>query len=166
MGLSFDTTPGAFQAEASGEFALDGFAVQIQFLHEGVAPIGAGGSSCLGQITANSTRRANADASDFALYASQAPPTAIGLLGIGASTGSPVLLDGQPLWLDPMLPIGVVPVATQETGFAIRDLSIPTAAAGQTVAAQFGFLATPACASELPGATWLLSEALEITIFP
>jgi hypothetical protein len=166
VGLSFDTTPGAFQTQSTGQTGRDGFAVQIQFLHDGVEPIGSGGSSCLGPISANSTRRANAAAPDFALYASQAPPTTIGLLGIGAPARSPVALDGQSLWLDPHLPIGVVPVATQETGFAIRSLSIPTAATGQTVAAQFGFLATPNCGGDPPGAAWLLSEAIEITILP
>ncbi len=141
----FPGTTGAFQGSCSNFCGDQAYLVQFSFFHEGIAALGEGGESCLGTISLNTTRRADPGADDFAFYASQAPPSTLGVLLLGQPLPLPLSVEGQTLWIDLGTLLPLQTLATQETGFAALDLMIPPNAAGLSFAAQAVFASTATC---------------------
>ncbi len=156
-------TEGAFKDSCGTGTSCDveTYLTQFNFLHEGVQALGEGGESCLGIISLNTTRRADVGTDDFAFYVSQAPPSTVGVLLLGAGLTLPLPIEGQTLWVDPaaLLPLQIF--STQDTGYGALDLQIPPTAAGKSFAVQAALLGTTACGE--PGA-FVLSEALTVSV--
>ncbi len=157
----FHTSPGTFKDTCTGDCSIEAYLSQWSFFHEGVELIGDGGESCLGLISLNTTRRADVNAADFAFYLSQAPPSSVGVLLLGAALPLPLAIEGQTLWIDAgtLLPLQLL--TTMESGYGALDLGIPAAAAGKTFAAQAAVLRTDACG---PAGTLVLSEAISVSV--
>ncbi len=143
----FPGTTGAFQGSCTNFCGDQAYLVQFSFFHDGVTALGEGGSSCLGTISLNTTRRADPGANDFAFYASQAPPDTLGVLLLGQPLPLPLPVAGQTLWIDLGTLLPIQTLVTQETGFTALDLEIPPNASGLSFAAQAVFASTANCGS-------------------
>jgi hypothetical protein len=140
----FPVTPNALQPTLAG---LNDVTVSVLELQPtGVSAYGFSTPSCLGEITVGADRLPSAGSTDFHLYCSAAPPSAIGFLGLGAgqvASGLPLL--GITVFLDPALPLFLQPVVSDQQGFLFHPLPLPAGTSGQTFYAQFAWIDAPGC---------------------
>jgi hypothetical protein len=141
----YPVTPGCFAPTPFGGQA-DGMVTRMELVPRGAATYGTSTPACDGPIAIGVTQIPVAGATSFGLYASGAPPSAVGVLGLSpAAFGSPIPLGGALVWVDPGVSPIVLPVVVPATPFVERGLSIPLGATGLQVFGQFVFLNPSNC---------------------
>ena len=136
----FPTSPGAIQPAAPGG-QNDGFVAVHRMLPVGVFAVGRSGPEANRAAYLGATGPAQAGNGSFALYASSLPPSTHGVLAIGRPAHNAFPLGDALLHVHPR-GLALVPWFTGPRGYAVRDLPLPSALAGQELAAQI-LLASP-----------------------
>jgi hypothetical protein len=155
----YPTTPGSFQPNFNGG-QTDGTAAALDLDLVGLEHLGDSVASCLGPIQIHGTQMPVAGSDGFAVWCSQAPPDAHGLLLLGTALTAPVQVGGLLLWINPFEPLVRIPVHTDGYGYVEVPLTLFSTPAGAQVSAQLIMRSTPSC---LGAASWATSPALVIT---
>ena len=131
----------------SGGGPADSYAIVMDLLPAGIAPIGAASPACAPLAHMQVDSAPTAGNAGFSLLCENAPPTAVGVIAIGTPLpgGLPVLgIDAY------VVPVATLLVQSDARGFAAFDLPIP---AGSTppfgLAAQFAWLTPTPCAANV-----------------
>ncbi|HKB15168.1 MAG TPA: hypothetical protein VKF62_03840, partial [Planctomycetota bacterium] len=158
--FDFPTTPGAF--DTSLNVSSDLYATRLDLLPAGVGRFGASTPGCAGTLSLAVTSIPQIGNAGFAVTCTNAAPGSFGLFGLSAAAlGSPLVVSGAALWLNPATLLAL-PVASTPIGAAPFPLPIPPllSLVGATLYAQFAWV--DGCA---PGGI-SASNALSITAQP
>jgi len=156
----FPTTPDAFQPVLSG--LMDGFISKLDMLPVGVTRVGTSTPGAAGPLAIGAWNAPFVGSTDFAVDCTDAPPLSTRGLLLAASGGldAPVTVQGIELFVDPARLLAVLPVTSNEHGYAAVPVRLDGAAgaAGATLVVQFVW------ASASGAGTWSSTPALEIVL--
>ncbi|MBK6939241.1 MAG: hypothetical protein IPH13_03415 [Planctomycetes bacterium] len=158
-GPDYPITPGAFDSvqNQSGNKAA---VTRIDMLPTGVTRIGASTPGCLGPLAVGVILNPKAGTKTFEVTCTRGPKFGSGHLIVSSSKlAIPILASGATLYVDPAAAT-LVPVSTDDLGFARRALPLRHSLQGSKGYVQFVF--PDPCA---PGG-WSASPALEIIVQP
>jgi hypothetical protein len=158
---AFPTTPGCFDPTWNGPLR-DGFVARFDLLPTGVSRYGTSTPGCAGGLYASVTSMPQVGNVTFAVTCTNAPPNALGLIGIsGPPLATSFDFQGAQIWIDvwhPAFFFAFVP--SNGVGYSVVPAPIPAlpVLAGIQASVQFAWANT--CA---PGGV-SASDALAITI--
>jgi hypothetical protein len=159
ISFDFPVTAGAYDTV----YALGkNFVTRLDALPTGVTKFGASTPGCSGPLAAGVSSQPYVNNSDFGLTCSDAPPNAIGLLGVAAAPlASPLIASGAAVWIDPAI-LFLLPVGSDEYGGARTStpLAPGVVSAGMSAVVQF-FWPDPCAAGG-----WAASNALQVVVQP
>lgn len=155
------TTPGVPDSFMAPNDPADGFIQLLDVTPAGIRRVGEPSGGCDRHPIAGILKRPVAGEATFGLTCAGAPPATIGVLALSAGRAiEPAIpLENLSLYVDPGT-FDLLPVITDDSGFARVALPIPASALGAVVTAQFGFVEDPPDCLQL-----VASDALEITVF-
>jgi hypothetical protein len=157
----YPTTPGCYSPLPAGG-QTDGVVTRMDLLPLGAQIYGTSTPACHGPIAIGVTEMPAAGSTSFGIYASGAPPGAIGVLGLGvAALGAGVPFGEALLWVNPGLAPSLSTVLVPATPFVEKTIAIPAGTAGLRAFAQFMFVNPAGCGT--PGAL-SASNALILTV--
>jgi hypothetical protein len=157
----FPVTPGAFQTERKGP--NDGYLSKLDMLPTGVSHFGASTPGCDGPLAAGVTAMPKSGSKRFKLTCTRAPPLQSGFMIVGsAALTIPVGAAGADLWLDLSHPAAIWLVTSDELGFALQGLPVPSSPQAIGLSGYVQFYWKDRCGPS----GWSASNALSIMVQP